>query len=330
MFQRPLGIYRERDTTQHKTPPPRSLAYLRAIDCAEPHGDAVWGISWTAKDDSVISISADGTIKRWNSTSGQVMRTAPTHTLGLVSLSVAPDGRFALYNSVDGTTFLWDLEGGAIVGKHESYTRPGAEPSWSVSLNPKGRTYAATGGDFGEQRGILQSGRGKFGMRCSHSPDGSRVALSAESGQIVIFDLASSTLTSTYTSHAMAVRSLSWSPDSQLLLSASEDKRLILHDVRTTSPGRPGSGAVASLTGHSSWVLSSDISPDGRLALSGSADKTIKVWDLTARAAVSTIADTGEVWAVSWQPSSTAASSGAFVTGGEDGIVRWWKAAGTS
>ena len=133
----------------------------------------------------------------------------------------------------------------------------------------------------------------------------------------------------------------------KLLLSASEDKRLILHDVRVTSSGRPSSGAVASLSGHSSWVLSSDISPDGRLALSGyaygrlsltfslticnsSADKTIKVWDLAARAAVFTIPESQEVWAVSWQPSSAAASAGAFVAGGEDGVVRWLKAAGTS
>ena len=136
-------------------------------------------------------------MKRWNSASGQVMRTAPAHTLGLVSLSVSPDGRYALYNSVDGTTFLWDLEAGEMVGKHESYTRSGAEPcksfvsistvhpvllvtAWSVSLNPKGSTFAATGGSgnvtihsaeaetFGEQRATLQSGRGKFGMRCSH------------------------------------------------------------------------------------------------------------------------------------------------------------------
>jgi len=196
------------------------------------------------------------------------MRTVPAHTLGLVSLSVSPDGEHALYNSIDGTTFLLDLEGGATIGKYESYTRSGTEPSWSVSLNPKGSTYAATGGSgnvtihsaepetFGEQRTILPSGRGKFGMQCGHSPDGSRVALSVDSGQIFIFDLTSGALTSTFTSHAMAVRSLSWSPDSQLLLSASEDKRLILHDVRTTSSGRPSSGAVASLSGHASWVLS--------------------------------------------------------------------------
>lgn len=56
----------------------------------------------------------------------------------------------------------------------------------------------------------------------------------------------------------------------QFLLSASEDKRLVLHDIRSSSSsGKPGSGAVASLSGHSSWVLSTDISPDGRLALSG-------------------------------------------------------------
>ncbi|KAI0068487.1 WD repeat-containing protein 61 [Artomyces pyxidatus] len=320
-----------------------SLVYLHSLDCKEPHGDAIWDITWTAKDDAAVSISADGTIKRWDSKSGQVLRSLDAHTLGLVSLSVSPDGRYALYNGIEGLTRLWDMESGEIVGEHESYVRTGSEasePSWSVSLNPRGGTYASTGGSgnvtihsaepdtFGQQQSVLQSGRGKFGMRCSHSPDGSRVALSVETGQVYIFDLQSSALTATYTSHAMSVRSLAWSPDSQLLLSASEDKRLILHDVRTSASGKPGSGVVASLTGHSSWVLSTDFSPDGRLAISGSADKTIKVWDLAARAAVSTIQDTAEVWSVSWQPSSAASSGAAFVSGGEDGIVRWWRVAG--
>jgi WD repeat-containing protein 61 len=58
---------------------------------------------------------------------------------------------------------------------------------------------------------------------------------------------------------------------------------------------------------------------------SRSADKTIKVWDVGARAAVSTNPDTGEVWSVSWRPG---VNSTAFVSGGEDGVVRWWRAAG--
>ncbi|KAH7922060.1 WD40 repeat-like protein [Leucogyrophana mollusca] len=319
-----------------------SLAFLNALECTEPHADAIWDIAWTAND-TAVSVSADGTVKQWDSTSGQISKSRPPHTLAIVSLSVSPDGRHALYNSLDGTTCLWDLQDDNILGQHASYDRAveGAEPSWSVSLNPKGGTYAGTSGSgnvniysanpdsFGSRQLVLSSGRNKHGMDCKYSPDGSRIALATETGQVFIFELESGTLTSTYSTHAMAVRSLSWSADGQLLLTASEDKRLILHDVRSGPSGKPGSGAVATLTGHSSWVLSTDISPDGRLAVSGSADKTIKVWDLAARTAVSTIQDSGEVWAVAWRPKPSATgSAGAFVSGGEDGRVRWWRSAG--
>jgi WD repeat-containing protein 61 len=67
-----------------------------------------------------------------------------------------------------------------------------------------------------------------------------------------------------------------------------------------------------------------------RLYLCSSADKSIKVWDIGARAAVSTIQESGEVWSVCWRPKvSVASSAGAFVSGGEDGVVKWWRAAGT-
>jgi WD repeat-containing protein 61 len=88
-----------------------------------------------------------------------------------------------------------------VVGKYASYVRAkdDAEPceccaamfrgrehylklgiAWSVSLNPKGETYASTGGsgnvtihsaqpnDFGERLSSLSSGRNKYGMHCSH------------------------------------------------------------------------------------------------------------------------------------------------------------------
>ncbi|EPQ58826.1 WD40 repeat-like protein [Gloeophyllum trabeum ATCC 11539] len=319
-----------------------SLAYLLSLEAKDPHSDAIWGVH-SSPSSQVISVSASGQVHAYDSTSGQLSISAPAHTLGIVSLSVSPDGKRALYNTIEGLTCLWDLEKNELAGRWESYQRKGhGEPAWSVSLNPIGATYAATGGggnvsihsadpsSFGEPQAKLSSGRNKFGMFCKHSPDGARLALSSETGQIYIFDLASSQLTATYTSHAMAVRSLAWSPDSQLLLSASEDKRLILHDVR--GAGAKGGGAVASLTGHTSWVLSNDISPDGRLALSGSADRTAKLWDLSSRACVSTIQDpcAGEVWSVSWQRGPTTGGASGFVTGGEDGVVRWWRGAGAA
>ncbi|TDL30073.1 WD40 repeat-like protein [Rickenella mellea] len=329
-----------------------SLQFVNAHNSAEQNSDAVWGVHWTA-DDQVVSVSADGRIRLLDAKDGQTIRERPPHTLGLVSLSVPTggggQGQKALYNSLDGLTVLWDLTDGAVVGTHESYVRAPkdpAEPSWSVSLHPSGGTYASTGGSgcvtvhsadpgsFGERLQKLETGRSKFGMYTSHPRRRTRIALSTETGQIYIFDATSSTLLSTYASHAMAVRQLAWSADSTLLLSASDDRRLVLHDVRAGAGGggggggggKPGAGAVASFGGHSSWVLSAAFSPDGRLALSGSADKTAKVWDIGARAAVSTVADTGEVWSVSWRPQAGAGN--AFVTGGEDGVVKWWRGAG--
>ena len=82
----------------------------------------MWGVSWTNAD-TVLSISADGTIKQWDSISGQVSRSRPPHTLGLVSLSVDPTGKQALYNTLEGLTCLWDLEDGEVKGSFESYAR---------------------------------------------------------------------------------------------------------------------------------------------------------------------------------------------------------------
>ncbi|EKM79801.1 hypothetical protein AGABI1DRAFT_113083 [Agaricus bisporus var. burnettii JB137-S8] len=319
-----------------------SLVFLNSHQSAERHDDAIWGAAWTSAD-TAVSVSADGSIRQWSSVSGQrhpPNGTPPApHTLALISLSVSPDGKRALYNSLEGHTWLLDLESGDIIGSHESYmgSSGDAEPSWSISLNPSGSTYASSNAsgnvtihsadpsNFGERLSSIASGRVKFGMNCRHSPDGRKIALALETGQIFVFDLEASSLLTTFTSHAMAVRSLSWSADSSLLMSASEDRRLVLHDIRS-APGN----TIASFTGHTAWALSVDIAPEGTLALSGSADKTVKVWDIGARSAVSTIQDTGEVWSVSWRPKPSALGiPRAFLTGGEDGFVRWWKAGGT-
>jgi WD repeat-containing protein 61 len=119
--------------------------------------------------------------------------------------------------------------------------------------------------------------------------------MSTESGQILILDSETRNVVATHTSHAMCVRTLSWSGDSQVsapaslyisawdssdaaaydpaqyLFSGSDDRRIVLHDVRAGSAGSAGRGsaAVAELKGHASWVLSLGASPDGRALVSG-------------------------------------------------------------
>ena len=81
-----------------------------------------------ASESHLISTSADGSIRQWASATGQPYPpNAPPpkpHTLGLTSLSVSRDGRKALYNSIEGTTRLWDVgNSGEVEGTFESFAK---------------------------------------------------------------------------------------------------------------------------------------------------------------------------------------------------------------
>ena len=80
-------------------------------------------------------MSADGVACEWDS-SGQLIRSSPKHTLGIVSLSVPTSGDRALFNSIEGLTKLWDLNTGEIVGTYEGYVKSGpdsSEPGTKIS-----------------------------------------------------------------------------------------------------------------------------------------------------------------------------------------------------
>ena len=84
-----------------------------------------------------------------------------------------------------------------------------------------------------------------------------------------VIDTETRAVLATYSAHAMAVRALAWSPDSQWLYSGADDARIVLHDVRAGGSGARGEGAVAIMQGHRGWVLSAAASPDGKLLATG-------------------------------------------------------------
>jgi WD domain, G-beta repeat len=73
--------------------------------------------------------------------------------------------------------------------------------------------------------------------------------------------------------HSNGVRAIAFSPDGQLLATASDDRTARLWDT-TVGTWR------ATLTGHTHWVGAVAFSPDGRLLATTSIDQTARLWDV--------------------------------------------------
>ncbi len=73
--------------------------------------------------------------------------------------------------------------------------------------------------------------------------------------------------------HSNVVRACALTPDGRFVVSASEDKTLILWNVESGKE-------IRSFIGHTNGVSDCAISPDGKFVISASYDRTLKLWDV--------------------------------------------------
>ena len=107
------------------------------------------------------------------------------------------------------------------------------------------------------------------------------------------------------------VNSVSFSPDSQMIASASRDGTVKLWDIEGTE--------LQTLKGHNGWVRSVSFSSDGQIVASGSDDRTVKLWDIEGTELQTLRGHSGWVRSVSFS------SNGQFIaSASQDGTVRLW------
>ncbi|MDE0184884.1 MAG: WD40 repeat domain-containing protein [Candidatus Poribacteria bacterium] len=114
-------------------------------------------------------------------------------------------------------------------------------------------------------------GKGRIG-EIQYSPDGTRLAVASSIG-IWLYDAATHQEIALLTGHTGFVTSLAFSPNGEILASASRDYTIRLWDADSGNH-------LQTLTGHGDWVFSVAFSPDGNTIASASGgDRTVRIWD---------------------------------------------------
>ena len=264
---------------------------------------------------TLAGASDNGTVRLWDTASGQPAGPLEGHTGPVRAVAFSRDRRTLVSASDDGTVRLWDTASGQPAG-----TLGRTRPVRAVAFSPDGRTLASATDDgtrlWDASGQPLRQLEGHIVYALAFSPDGRTLASASWDGMVRLWDAASGQPAGTLKGHTGPVRAVAFSPDGRTLASADQDGTVRLWD---SASGQPA-GTLEGHTVHAGPVWTVAFSPDGRTLASASSDRTVRLWDPAIGQPAGTLeGHTGPVWTVAFSPDGRTLASA-----GDDQTVRLW------
>jgi WD40 repeat protein len=220
-------------------------------------------------DGHMISAGGDKSVKFWDVTNAQVLRTIVGHADAVTSVAFSPDGKRLVSGSADNTVRIWNAARTQLERTLEGHT----DAVISVAFSPDGRRIASASFDntvrlwsvdTGKTESVLE-GHSDPVMSVAFSTDGRRIVTGSIDNTVRLWDATTARLIRTFPDHKLPVMAVAFSPDGRRIASGSLDQTVRLWDVATgrllsTTEGLPPVAAVA-------------FSPDGRRVAAGSLER---------------------------------------------------------
>lgn len=280
------------------------------------HGDNIWALLWCQGD--LITGSLDGTIKLWGCGDSLTTKfTSDKQKVGVTSIAAVQDGSMAAVCYQDSTIRFFDL----INNAETAAITPGLFEAHSISFSPADDVLVSGNSRGGINVWTMQEGHAKVAtletdnkqiLSTAFSIDG-KLACSGIEGHVTILDMNTQQVVHKLDAHALPVRSIAFSPEDDLLYTASDDRHCSVFDVR--------SGSLITTFSHNGMAYSVDSSPDGRHFAVGCGDYTVTLWDLGMQKKVKKYdVHQDQVWGVGFDRAD--ASGRRFASIGDDALIQ--------
>ncbi len=287
------------------------------------HTGAVTGLATADQGRWVVSAGADGTLKVWDASTNDLIRTIELDEGAATALAV--DDRRALTGHKSGAIVLWDLDrteklaafslGGAPItsaafaganGAFAAADATGAIAVFEIAAPPTPAAVLKSPEDGG---GIMQT--------IAVASAANLLVAGGEASRIRLWRIDARSQTRTWRDDSQAPGALDITPDGRMVASGARNGKVRLWSTRSSRPRR-------TIAAHAGRVTALAFAPVGRVLASAGEDGEVKLWDLTrgGRNAQAFRGHAGPVGAIAFS-----ADGRRLYSAGQDGIVRIWSVA---
>ncbi len=258
----------------------------------QAHSREITSLSWSPDGAILASSTEDRFVKLWETQSGDLLRTIEARLLDYVlEAKFTPDGKRLAIAGPECLVVLRDVESGILYKTyHQRHCLPrvgGSVYSWGIDFDEASDEIilgfsqpACNCGSIQRwEMDVIASNTLVYGYNMPVkdlvlSPDGKDIAVAIFGTNFIrLIDSKTIYPLRDLEGHMFRVNSVQYSPDGQLLASASNDRRIGLWDAKAGE-------LLRFIPAHLDAVTQVDFSPDGTFIVSASKDNLVIIWGI--------------------------------------------------